>query len=225
MATQAKVVAEMDLSLIGSDVVDLLLVAGGGYGSGGGGGGGGGFVSQKIKLVPGSHTFTIGGNYSNSYFTGPSGAIIAYKGGIGGTGALYSSVGSQGGANQIGLVNGYPRQETGLAMVIGPQLGQGHQGWPNAGAGGGGAGGESTGSGGGPGRTWIDGVTYAAGGGTGGHGAGSTGNGGGGSGYNGGSGIGAIAYVGTTDKFTGGSVSQVGSLRIHYFTTSTTFTI
>ena len=239
MATQAKAVAEMDLSLIGSDVVDLLLLAGGGYGGGSGCGGAGGFLTTKIKLVSGSHTVTIGGSTSNSYFDGPSGAFIAYKGGIGhqnnsnqaseflcgssGGGAFHLSQSqSTAGGGASSTVAGAMR-----TFFIGAHLGQGNPGYIQGGSGGG-AGGEGSLNTGGVGRKWIDGTTYAAGGSifpNSGAGPANSGNGGGTNGHAGGSGICAIAYVGTTNKFTGGTVSQVGALRIHYFTTSTTFTI
>jgi hypothetical protein len=167
---------------------DYLLVAGGGGGGGdaGGGGGAGGYISQtSVTPTAGTFSIVIGGggvggssdgtttmaaNGSNTTGFGYT-AIGGGKGGVGqsragGTGGSGGSGGGGGGS--------YPNPTAGYAGGAGTsgQGTNGNNGQPNpeCGGAGGGAGGSFTTNtrNGGPGSTWLNGTTYAGGGGAGG---------------------------------------------------------
>lgn len=225
--------------------IEWLLVGGGASGGtfanrNGGGGGAGRMVTSSLNIQPQSISITVGaGGVGRIYSTGDnfgadginSTAIISsvtYTAPGGGGGAPGLSVngtgrsgGSGGGAAGTNLSGG----NTGGSAVEGnPISGFGNAGQnvpssTNTAGVGGGAGGVPTG------RSWVDGITYAVGGGGGNTTAGS---GTGGAGINGNTatasnGIFKLRYFGTPIA-TGGTITQVGGFTYHTFTTNGTFT-
>ena len=247
--------------------VALLVVGGGGGGhSQGGGGGGGGYVeASAFNMTVGQSYAVIVGNggaalNSNTYDTkadnGQSssigGSYTASGGGGGGLGQGGSG-GSGGGGKGAYTVVGYGGSGSqGFSGGAGPSYG-GNFNNHSAAGGGGGAGGQGaqgnaggtspstqSGGNGGPGKTWLDGITYAPGGGGSGDpyysaAAGSTGSGtgtgaGGSSGQSltsGGKGIVVIRYVDTlpaASSVSGATTSISGGYRYYYFTNSGSIT-
>lgn len=210
--------------------IEYLIVGGGGAGGAGngGGGGGGGFVTGSLSLAAGTYEVIIGNGGASTggaYAKGPNGKnswfnnVSASGGGgggsafVGGTGPLSGSNGGSGGGAAGPTDTLDIRGGTG-------SLGQGFNGGGvkfstsdlyQASGGGGGAGAAAvkatnyiTPTAGGNGKAWLDGVTYAGGGGpVGGAGSTSGGNGGTGGGGKGGSPI-TFAQSGSNDLGGGG---------------------
>jgi hypothetical protein len=211
--------------------VEYLVVAGGGGGrrkqqpqDPTSSGGAGGLLSGSLNVFSGAYDIVVGaggpggveysdqGKDGNNSLIQRGGSVLIqsiYGGGTchpggSGAGAQYGACGGQAGTP-----------------------GQGNQGGPSSGTGGGAG---STGDAGGLGAMWVDGVTYARGGGGAGGGyLANSGNGGAGGtasgnyGQDGSSGVVIIRYAGTPNA-TGGVISQSGGYTYHNFNSSGTFT-
>jgi len=235
---------------------DYLIVGGGGAGGSnslsqesGGGGGAGGYIEGNTLLQAGiSYNIVVGGGAQgaktgNQIRPGDNGGnssafgLTAIGGGGGGYGSgvtppnpSYGQNGGSGGGSGRDFVNvGIGLQPTSVSGGFGNNGG--------IGGGGGGAGGPGQprpNASGGPGKVWLDGVTYARGGNALQFGetnaTGNTGNGGGGDmgtifrAGNGANGIVKIRYAGTP-RATGGIITQSGGFTFHTFTTNGTFTL
>jgi len=221
----------------------VLIVGGGASGQSGhsSGGDGGQVIDTNITLTLGSSTiFNIGnggagggagaGGYQNSgqssYITANgitttalAGAARGFDNGLGGTGAYNINVATNrnGGNGVISNITGSNTYYGGGGGCAG---GAGYEGSP------GGLGGLGGGGGAGTGRSFDSWSNATA----------NTGGGGGGGGVSwcgtvycqsssGGSGIIIVRYTSATQRFTGGTVTQVGGDFIHTFTSSTTITL
>lgn len=250
------------------DVNYLVVAGGGGGGAGGGfgpnpgaggGGGAGGYVEGNIRLTFNEpYTVIVGaGGVSdsigaNSSVIGAGLTRIGRGGGQGGYGTSFSRGSGGAGGSGGGGASTNAQTAAGGASNQFPTLGYGNGnpgggGQDTSGSSGGGAGAAGTSAGpiltpavlGGAGKTWINGVTYAAGGNSatpnipGSSGAVNTGRGGAGGGYtgnpapatgggSGGSGIVIFGYSGT-QRGSGGNVSSAGGNTYHTFTSSGTY--
>jgi hypothetical protein len=219
------------------------IINGGQFTMVGGGGGAGGYiegnflVSQRFQAT---YTITVGNggvkgnqlvistNGSNSSMIGNTLNVIATGGGAGGNGQYESfttdTAGKNGGSGGGGAANNnLANSARGLGTLS--QGNNGGTGYYFAAGGGGGAGGLGNshnalyGSGnGGPGKTWVNGVTYARGGRAYGVANPNTGNGGD-SNADGGSGVVIVRYPGTSSS-TGGTITFVDGYTYHTFTNS-----
>lgn len=223
----------------------------------GGGGGAGGALSGTLVL-PFGNTYTVrignggagglaslsatGTNGQNTTLSGNSVNVTALGGGGGGAGVdlVINASGVAGGSGGGGA--GTPNSITGGGGAAGTP-GQGNAGsaGPNTGRSGAGGGARTSAStdSGGSGITWLNGVTYGAGGrgysiSTSTAGGPGTGNGAdtnesigdaGANGLAGGSGTIVISYPGSTYRITGGNQSQSGGFCHHVFVTDGTFTV
>jgi hypothetical protein len=235
--------------------IDYLIVGGGGGGnSRGGGGGGGGYRDGSTNMNVGqAYTITVGAGGASStseYYntvagqgssSGISGIADAVGGGGGGLGQGGSG-GSGGGGKGAYTTVGYGGSGSqGFSGGAGPSYGGNFNNYSASGGGGGaggqglqgGAGGPSSfqsGGNGGPGKTWLNGITYAPGGGGvgdpyysglngvqgsgSGAGAGGTGN------SSGGTGTVVIRYLATlpaASSVSGATTSISGGYRYYYW--------
>ena len=223
---------------------EWLLIGGGGAGAlygntGGGSGGAGRFVSASMDITPQSISVTIGtggagktwgsadsqGNDGGGSSVIISGTTYTAPGGGGGGAGLSNPAdarrnGRDGGS---GGGTGGSGGTTGKDVLGTPIAGFGNDGQvgsSNVGGNGGGAGGTPTG------RAWVNGVTYAGGGGSGLTTAGSGTVGGSGIGVSttsGQNGIFIVRYLGTP-RATGGTITQTGGYTYHTFSSNGTFT-
>lgn len=220
------------------------IINGGQFTMTGGGGGAGGYVEGSlilpIRRLQSSYNITVGNggvkgnqlvistNGGNSSIVGNELNVIAIGGGAGGNGQYEGfttdTAGKSGGSGGGGAANNNTASS-------GSGLGTTGQGTNGAGGfyfragGGGGAGGAGTGGSGsyssgsgGPGKTWLNGVTYARGGRAYGVANPNTGNGGD-SNADGGSGVVIVRYPGTSSS-TGGNIAFVDGYTYHTFTSS-----
>ena len=229
-----------------------LVVGGGGGGAGctgspssGGGGGAGGYKAGSNLVIPASQTITVGtgGATNTNNATGSSigTLVVTHGGGVGGPGAIFSP-GGNGLSGSSGGGGGTPDGAGGSASY-GAEGFAGGNGPPGIAGGGGGAASvgasDGTGYGGNGISNSISGsaVIYSCGGVAGGSGPNpaptvAPGNGGFG-GFNGGfqetagrNGVVVISYPGTVARATGGTITNPGgTVTVHTFTTSGTFTL
>lgn len=228
-------------------IIEYLVVAGGGSSGvdNGGGGGAGGLLSGSLTINKNTTLQVIVGNGGLKTGTGLGtpkngtnsvlGSIVTTGGGQGGSNFNGGEPGGSGGggggfSSQQGTIvgggagtAGPPRQGFNGGNSAAAPVGGGSM-TPGGGGGAGSAGGTPTA---GSGVSWVDGITYAAGGSGTGQINGTNDRGNGGSGgnnsspvYNGGSGIVKLRYIGTGSKASGGTISYSGGYTYHTFTSS-----
>jgi hypothetical protein len=160
---------DLSLDVTTAGMATVLLVAGGGGSGNDAGGGGGGVTPLRVELPVGTLTVGVGegglaGNRVNSSTQGLNGlpswlGRIAAAGGGGGAGAvsqggLDGASGGGGGRASVGGKANAGEQGHSSNMISGDRAAGGAGGLPTG----------PTQDDGGPGYTWIDGVTYGAGG-------------------------------------------------------------
>ena len=236
--------------------INYLVIGGGGGGhQRGGGGGGGGYVDGSTNITMGqTYTITVGAGgqtstseyYNSTASSGEQSSISGISSAVGGGGGGNGnggSGGSGGGGKGAYTVAGYGGSGSqGFSGGAGPSYSGNFSNFSAAG-GGGGAGGQGlqgnaggtsppsqSGGNGGPGKTWLDGITYAPGGGgvgdpyysaaAGSQGSGSGAGGGGTGNSSGGTGRVVIRYLDTLPaavSVSGATTSISGGYRYYYW--------